>query len=117
MRGRGARRAQRADDHEQKCAVAAASGWAGATAGQVTTDRRGLFRSKLVVQIFPQPVNDLTTFHSLSCLPRASADRPRVRPVEQRPRAGGSSPMSPRARNATILVIVGFVAYLLWSTL
>jgi hypothetical protein len=25
--------------------------------------------------------------------------------------------MSPRARTATILVIVGFVAYLLWSTL
>ena len=47
-----------------ECAVAAASRMTGRAVGQMVSNRGGLFRRKLVIQIFPQSIEDLSTFHS-----------------------------------------------------
>ncbi len=62
--GRRAWRGEGADDHQQERAVAAASRMTGRAVGQMVSNRRGLFRRKLVIQIFPQSIDDLSTFHS-----------------------------------------------------
>jgi hypothetical protein len=51
--GSGALSRQAPGDQEQKRTIVAAAGTAEWTSGQVTVDGRGLFRRKLVVQIFP----------------------------------------------------------------
>jgi hypothetical protein len=70
----GSRRndAEAANDQYQKCAIVVVVGTAPGTSGQMPFDGRGLFRRKLVIQIFPQSLDDLSTFHDVMP-PRAAA--------------------------------------------
>jgi hypothetical protein len=115
--GRGAGGRETANHEDQKRTIATAAGTAGRASGQVPTDGRGLFRRKLVVQIFPQSLDDLSTFHSGRASQGGGRLRPRVCPGEQRILPGGSAPMTARNRSIAILVVLAFAAFLLWSTL
>jgi hypothetical protein len=85
---------------------------------EVSADGDGLFRRQLAVQIFPQAFRDLGTIHPRHFLVQG------VRPPRRRSRLV-NSPVRPevppgmtsRARTATWLILLGFVAFLLWSTL
>jgi hypothetical protein len=46
----------------------------GRAVGQMVSNRRGLFRRKLVIQIFPQSIDDLSTFHRV--IPLQGSGRP-----------------------------------------
>ncbi len=82
------------------------------------TDGHGLFRGKLAVQILPQALRDFGTIHSrhpsVGAVARPghvyalvnTALRPEVPPR-----------MTSRARSVAVLVVLAFVAFLLWSTL
>jgi len=70
--GRGAWSSETADHEDQERTMVTAAGTAGRASGQVPIDGRGLFRRKLVIQIFPQSLEDLSTFHRLMP-PRAAA--------------------------------------------
>jgi hypothetical protein len=63
---------QAAGQTGQEGARTATAGVAGPAAGQVTVDRPGLFRGKLVVKIFPEPAGNLRTFHSRHSFSRSS---------------------------------------------
>ena len=114
--GRRAWRGKSTGDHQQERAVAAASRRTGPAPGQMLSNRRGLFRRKLVIQIFPQSIDDLSTFHSRH--PSQGSGRPAgYALLNSAPPPEVPPGMSPRARNVTLLVLMGFVAFLLWSTL
>jgi hypothetical protein len=59
----GTGRSQAADHEDEKGTVASVVGPAVSASFQMKSERRRLFRGKLVVQIFPQPLGDLGTFH------------------------------------------------------
>lgn len=79
--------------------------------------RRGLFRHELVIQIFPQSIDDLGTFHSAFSLPQGGRLRPGYALVNSAPPPEVPLRMTARARNIALLLVLGFVALLLWSTL
>jgi hypothetical protein len=115
-------RGGKAADHQRKeGAVASAVEQAGGTSGEVPADGAGLFRRKLVVKIFPESIDDIWTFHSRPPMvqfpPGGRLTAAALRPGEQGTSPGGSSAMTPRVRNIILLVVMAFVAFLLWSTL
>src|SRR4051794_22247305 len=74
QRGRRSAGAAEASDHEEeKRAVAMVMRTAEPAGGQVQIDGGGLFRRKLAIQIFPQPIDDFGTFHSRVPSPRVAA--------------------------------------------
>jgi hypothetical protein len=86
--------------------------------GQVQIDGGGLFRRKLAIQIFPQPIDDFGTFHSRVPSPRVAALFGRRYALMNSALPSEVPPgMTTRSRTITLLVLVGFVAFLLWSTL
>jgi hypothetical protein len=115
--GSGARGAEAADDQGEEGAVALVAGQAAGTPGQVLADGVGLFRRKLAVKIFPESIDDLWTFHPSPPMPGGGRPRPRYAHVNSALRPEVPSGMTPRIRNITLLVVLAFVAFLLWSTL
>jgi hypothetical protein len=82
----------------------------------MVADRVGLFRRKLAVKIFPESIDDLWTFHSRPPM-RGGCSQPLYALVNSAPRPEVPFGMTPRTRNLTLLVVLAFVAFLLWSTL
>jgi len=85
--------------------------------------RLSLFRTQFFVEIFPQHHDNRFTFHSFN--PRVCPRQFRVLPAEQRDPAPGSSAsttwfgeaMTKRGGLLTLLAILVFGGFLLWSTL
>jgi hypothetical protein len=88
--------------------------------------RLSLFRPELLIQIFPEADQDFLTFHAsfpFATSLLADAWEKNSRTSYLVPRAGNGSPdpmggnMTARGRFLSLLVLLAFAAFLLWSTL